>query len=105
MTDATETVLDLDALTDLASQATGREWRWTEHRVPELEATYDVSDDWESSRTVLEADHDGGCSCRRDCTLDLNIAPQDRAFIAGTGPDVVLALIARIRELEAQSSA
>lgn len=104
-TTQTETVLDLDDLTDLASQATGRDWRWSDHRVPELIATFDVAADYESSRTVLEADHDGGCSCRKDCTLELSIEPHDRAFIAGTGPDLVLALVARIRDLEAQVSA
>lgn len=101
MTETTQTALDLDALTDLASQATGRDWRWTDHRVPDLIATVDTYG-YDSDRTVVEADHDGGCSCRRDCTLELNIEPQDRDFIAATGPDVVLALVARIRELEAQ---
>lgn len=107
MTDTTqtETVLNLDALTDLASQATGRDWRWTDHRVPDLIATVDLEVDYSTWQTVVEADHDGGCSCRRDCTLELNIAPQDRDYIAAAGPDVMLALIARIQELEAQVAA
>lgn len=104
MTDATETVLNLDDLTELAAKATGRNWRWTDHRVPDLVATVDIYD-YETERYVVEADHDGGCSCRRDCTLELNVEPQDRAFIAATGPDVVLTLIARIQELEAQVAA
>ena len=95
----------LDNLRDIALAATGRDWRWSDHRVPDLIATFEVSDDYVSSRTVIEADHDGGCGCRRDCQLELNIEPQDREFIAATGPDVVMALIDRIRELEAKATA
>lgn len=97
--------IGLDNLRDIALAATGRNWRWNEYRIPDLVATVGDPEFYEYEREVIAAEHDGGCGCRRDCYLELNIEPQDRDFIAATGPDVVLALIERIRELEGQAQA
>ena len=95
------TPIDLDELERLATAATGTEWAWNSFRVPELEATVGDPETYTYRSTVLEATHGGECGCRSACELELSIEPQDAAFIAGTGPDVVLALVQRIRDLEA----
>lgn len=102
----TERDLDLDLLYDIANNATGRGWRWNQYKygVPDLVATTGDPDLYEYETEVIEADHWGECGCRSACTLELKIAPQDAEFIAATGPDIVLALIQRIRDLEANVS-
>lgn len=97
--------LDLDTLRDITLLATGRNWKWNDYRIPDLMATVGDPDFYEYETEVIEATHDGGCGCRRECHLELNITPQDAEFIAATGPDVVLALIQRIRDLEAAQAA
>ena len=68
--------------------------------MPELEATVGDPEAYTYRSTVLEATHGGECGCRSACELNLNITPEDADFIAATGPEVVRALVQRIRELE-----
>lgn len=93
--------LNLDELEQLAAAATRGPWRWSDARVPDLVGVAGDPEIYQYESEVLEATHWGGCECRSACELELNITTEDAAFIAGTGPDVVQALIARIRELEA----
>lgn len=93
--------LDLGSLRDIALLATGRNWQWNDYRVPDLMATVGDPELYEYQTEVIEATHSGECGCRSACHLELNITPQDAEFIAATGPEVVLALIQRIRDLEA----
>lgn len=106
MTDAEPLAIGLDNLRAIALAATGRNWRWNKYHygTPDLVATVGDPDVYEYEQEVLEVVHDGGGD-RRDCHLELNIEPQDAEYIAAAGPDVVLALIDRIRELEAQVTA
>lgn len=96
----------LDNLRDIALAATGRSWRWNSYHygTSDLVATVGDPETYEYEQEVLEVVHNDGGG-RRECDLELNIEPHDAEFIAATGPDVVLALIDRIRELEAQVSA
>lgn len=92
--------IDLDELERLASAATGTQWAWNDYRVPDLEATVGDPESYIYRTEVIEATHSGECGCRSACALELNIKPEDAEFIAATGPEVVRALIERIRELE-----
>jgi hypothetical protein len=104
MTDHTDPVaVDLDELERLAADATSGTWTWDQYRVPTLGSKVYVAElDYYRDVEVVAAEHDGECGCRSDCVLELNITDADKAFIAGTNPEVVAALIARIRELEAR---
>ncbi|GAB6857978.1 hypothetical protein [Microbacterium xylanilyticum] len=94
--------VNLDELETLAHAATAGPWRWTDHRVPDLLGRAGDPGTYEYEREVIEAAHWGDCGCRSACTLELNIRPQDRAYIASVNPATVLALIGRVRELEAR---
>ena len=106
MTARTETdraeALNLHALENVALAATGRQWRWQQYSygAPDLVATVGDPDVYVYETEVIEITHTGGCGCRASCELEVSLTPHDAEFIAATGPDVVLALIRRIRELE-----
>lgn len=94
------TDLDLDAIERTATGATRGPWTWTDHRIPDLEGRAGEPDVYEYSSTVLEASHWGECGCRSACTLELDISDADKAHITAASPDVVIALIARLRVAE-----
>lgn len=96
---------DIDELERLANAATGKNWAWNDFRVPDLEATVGDPEVYEYRTEILEATHGGECGCRSACTLELNMASHDAEFIAGTGPDVIRALVAWIKHLEKGSDA
>ncbi|MGN7186976.1 hypothetical protein [Microbacterium enclense] len=99
MTDA-EQPFDLDALETTARAATCGPWTWDDRLVPSLGGMAGEPGVYEYRKPVLEAEHWGECGCRSACTLELNVAPEDRAHIASASPDVVLALVARLRAAE-----
>lgn len=93
---------DLDTLETTARNATQGPWRWDGHRVPTLHGTGGEAGVYMYETEVIEADHDGGCGCRRDCHLELAIREEDRAHIAAMNPQTTLALIDQIRTLQAR---
>ncbi len=77
--------------------ATEGPWEWDGRRVPTLNGAA-MNDSYVYE--VIEAEHDGGCACRRACELALNISSEDRAFIAAAREDLP-ALVAFARDVEA----
>lgn len=89
-------------------------WRWTDHRVPDLEGRAGEPGVYEYDSTILEADHHGECGCRSACQLDLWINDIDARFIAESRtlvPDLVSALeaaraeVARLRSYKSLAAA
>lgn len=65
-------------------------WEWTRHDLDSTVRPYP---------SVVAIDHCGGCGCRRDCDLTVEMSDADRALIAAA--PVLLARAAdRIEELE-----
>lgn len=71
-------------------------WHWVDYRngTSELAGVGGEPGVYEYATEVIEVDHDGGCGCRRECTIEMNIAAADREWIAAANPDIITALIA-----------
>lgn len=96
----TDTTIDIDALAATATAATRGPWTWTDHRVPDLVGRAGETGAYEWDHEVIGASHSGECGCRSACTLELAISDDDKAYIAAASPDVVLALLERLRVAE-----
>lgn len=83
--------VDLDELERKVQAATQDEWQWRPTDVDVLEGKHDA-------QVVLFPDLSGAPGID---TAVIVASTTDRAYIAAASPPVVLALIARIRELEA----
>lgn len=95
--DMTDTV-DIAAIEERAAAATRGPWRWTPYDVPDLVGRAGDPDTYEYDIEVIEATHDHGCGCRRDCTMEFTIRPQDAEFIAHARTDID-ALIVEVKRL------
>lgn len=97
------TPIDIVALDNLAATATRGPWRWEQFRYgpPTLTGRAGEAGVYEYDSEVLEVSHDGGCGCRANCTLNVEISDADKAFIAAASPEVVQALIERLQSAEA----
>lgn len=98
-----QVTIDLEALAATAGAATRGPWRWEQFRYgpPNLVGRAGEIGIYEYDREVIEASHTGGCGCRAECTLTLEISPEDRAYLETVSPDVVIALIDRVTTAEA----
>lgn len=72
--------------------ATRGPWTWDGHRVPTLSGRAGDPDIYEYDTEVIEASHWGECACRSSCTLNLEVGPNDRAFIAHARDDIAYLL-------------
>lgn len=95
---------DLEAIEARVSAATGGPWTWDGRRVPTLSGVGGEAGVYTYEAEVLEARHNGGCGCRVECYLDLDVSPADAAFIAAARTDVVT-LLAHVRTLLAENAA
>lgn len=93
--------LNLDALAATAGSATPGPWRWEGACVPELIGRAGEEGVYQYDSTVIEASHWGECGCRASCELELTVNDADKAYLAAAYPDVILALIERVRTAEA----
>ncbi len=93
------TELDTNPIQARAFNATRGPWKWTDYAVPTLQGRAGDPETYEYDTEVLEATHDHGCGCRRDCTMELTIRPEDAEFIehARTDIDALLAEVKRLR--------
>ena len=80
--------------------ATRGPWAWDGHRVPTLSGRAGDPDIYEYDTEVIEASHSGECACRSLCTLELEIGPWDRMFIANARDDIPF-LLAEVERLTA----
>ncbi len=82
--------VDLDELEHIATEADQDEWHWRPGEQDALEGKHDA-------QVVMHASED--YETREPC---ITCSVSNRAHIAAASPPVVLALTARIRELEAE---
>lgn len=92
-----------------AAAATGGPWTWDEHWLPTLSGhkvvpANDEHDGYSYETEVIDAEHDGGCGCRRECLIELRVSPADRAFIA-TSRTAVPALASIVQDLSSEETA
>ena len=84
------TKIDLDKLEAIAKAATPGDWEWDDN-----DGSFDsLQDERSHCVSVAFGEPVGGCNPR------ILISDEDAAYIAACSPDVVLGLIARVRELE-----
>lgn len=83
--------------------ATRGPWTWDGHRVPTLSGRAGDPDIYEYDTEVIEASHHGECGCRSACTLELEVGPGDRSFIANAREDIPF-LLAEVERLEREKA-
>lgn len=88
--------VDLALAQRLANEATPGPWRWAYPGSDQPVLMGIQGDENYSYETeVLEATHDHGCACRRDCTMNVTVEDKDAEFIAASR-SLVPALVAEL---------
>lgn len=89
---------DIDEAIDRVSAATRGPWTadtaYDGETFTRIEGRAGDPDVYDYSTDVLDIDHDGGCSCRKSCTLEVVISDADRDFITHSRTDAQKSLVA-----------
>lgn len=94
------TELDLAPIEARADAATDGPWTWDGHDLN----GWSGDDHYRFEEGVLVITHDGGCCCRAACHLEVDLRPQDAAFIASSRTDMAR-LLGEVRRLRAAVAA